>query len=47
MTLMHCPLCLALATLSLVRAAAQLSLLALRLAPNPAPIRIGLPWRAC
>lgn len=47
MTLMHCPLCLALATLSLVRAAAQLSLLALRLLPNPAPPLVGLPSRAC
>ena len=34
MTLMHCPLCLALAALSLLRAAAQLSLLALRLTPQ-------------
>lgn len=33
MSLMHCPLCLALATLSLVRAAAQLCLVALRLIP--------------
>lgn len=53
MTLMHCPICLALAALSLLRAAAQLSLLALRLMPTPAPSllglsgRVGLSARAC
>ncbi len=47
MTLVHCPLCMALAALSLLRAAAQLSLLALRLTPNPAPSLVGLPGRAC
>jgi hypothetical protein len=34
MTLLHCPLCFALAVLSVVRAASHVSLLGLRLAPT-------------
>ncbi|MGA1303663.1 MAG: hypothetical protein ACO3ZD_06445 [Cyanobium sp.] len=36
MSLMHCPLCIGLALLSVVRAASHLLLVGLRLAPGPA-----------